>query len=65
MQSCDTVAKRPNTCTHLMLPCYTERQPSHNLNTQGTTPLDIVARNSSVHAHIHLCTVRQSEAKKL
>ena len=30
-ENCDTVAKRPFTSTHLMLPYYTERQPSHKL----------------------------------
>ena len=31
MRPCDTLAQCPFISTHLMLPCYTERQLSHNL----------------------------------
>ena len=50
----DTVAKRPFTSTSLMLPCYTKRQPSHNLVYTVDDTFVTVARNSYEHSHIHL-----------
>ena len=61
-RSCNTLAKRPFTSTHLMSPYYTERQPSHNLiYTVDHTPLVTIARNSRIH--LPRLTVPNSEAE--
>ena len=68
VRPCDIVAICPFTSTCFMMPCFTERRPSHNLYIHRELHLLVtVARNSSAHSQIslHMLKVPNSQVEIL
>ena len=62
MQPCDAVAKHPFTFTHLMSPCYKERQLSHKL-IYGVDYSFTYHRKKFVYARFHLLVLTVFEIR--